>query len=157
VAVVRAPQIEGTEDRSALDALLREAGCNVISIAADEAGRGMGATLASGVRASKEAAGWIVALADMPYVRVETILAIERALAAGARTVAPYYAGVRGHPVGFDASCASELLALDGDCGARAVLARHVPLRIEVDDAGILADIDTPGDLERGPAPPKAP
>ena len=38
------------------------------------------------------------------------------------------------------------LAALRGDGGARAVLARHPPLRIDVDDPGVLYDVDIAGD-----------
>jgi molybdenum cofactor cytidylyltransferase len=48
----------------------------------------------------------------------------------------------RGHPVGFAAECRPELLTLQGDRGARDVLAAHPPHLIDVDDPGILTDID---------------
>ena len=48
--------------------------------------------------------GWVVALADMPWIRTETIAAVADALARGAMIAAPDYAGVRGHPVGFAAT-----------------------------------------------------
>jgi len=39
------------------------------------------------------------------------------------------------------------LSSLDGDIGARALLASNDIVTLDVDDAGILADIDTPADL----------
>ena len=59
--------------------------------------------------------------------------------------------GERGHPVGFSRALRVELAAIDGDEGARAVIARHrdALIAIEVDDPGIVKDIDTPSDLER--------
>jgi molybdenum cofactor cytidylyltransferase len=58
--------------------------------------------------------------------------------------------GRRGHPVGFAASCRDELLGLTGDAGARGVLQRHAAevVAVEVDDPGILQDVDTAQDLE---------
>jgi molybdenum cofactor cytidylyltransferase len=67
----------------------------------------------------------------------------------GAVLVAPFHAGRRGHPVGFAAGLGAELLAANGDAGARDILARHASslTRLDVDDPGILIDVDTPGDL----------
>ncbi|HEV3105633.1 MAG TPA: nucleotidyltransferase family protein [Trinickia sp.] len=140
IAVVR----PGAE---ALAHALNEAGCDVVF--ATEAERGMGASLAAGVRASRDAKGWIVALADMPWIATSTIEAIARRLDAGASIVAPVYRGERGHPVGFSAAHQAALAALDGDTGARSLLAASNVTTIEVDNAGILADVDTREDLRR--------
>lgn len=114
-----------------------------------QADQGMGASLACGVRASATATGWLVALGDMPFVRVQTVAAVAAALAAGAPLAAPLYLGRRGHPVGFSAALREALLALEGDEGARSVIARHRHqlVTIDCDDAGAVADIDTPADL----------
>ncbi len=132
-----------------LENLLSEAGATVILCANAE--DGMGASLAAAVSASGEVAGWVIALADMPYIRPETISKIAAALAAGADIVAPVYHGERGHPVGIAARFRPQLLALRGDEGARAVLKEHAGLikLIDVDDPGVCRDIDTPADLHR--------
>ncbi|MFC0402000.1 nucleotidyltransferase family protein [Paraburkholderia rhizosphaerae] len=127
--------------------VLNDAGCDVVF--STDAQRGMGASLAAGVEASDDAQSWIVALADMPRIAIETIEAIARMLDGGASIVAPVYRGQRGHPVGFGAAHRDALLALDGDTGARALFALPTVTRVEVDDAGILADIDTPEDLRK--------
>jgi hypothetical protein len=58
------------------------------------------------------------------------------------------YHGRRGHPVGFSSELYSELIALDGDDGARRLVARYpAPMALEVDDPGVLVDIDTVEDL----------
>jgi molybdenum cofactor cytidylyltransferase len=124
---------------------LNDAGCHVIFSA--DAERGMGATLAAGVEASEDSDGWIVALADMPRIAASTIEAVARAADQGASIVAPYYRGQRGHPVGFGVQHRDALLALDGDTGARALFATHAVTRIDVNDPGVLSDIDTPEDL----------
>ncbi|WP_027209605.1 nucleotidyltransferase family protein [Burkholderia sp. WSM2232] len=129
----------------ALARLLNDAGCDVAF--APAAQRGMGASLAAGVQASEDAEGWIVALADMPRIEPSTIGAVARALDGGACLVAPFYAGQRGHPVGFGAVHREALLSLDGDSGARSLLASERLMRLDVDDAGILRDVDTPEDL----------
>jgi molybdenum cofactor cytidylyltransferase len=127
--------------------VLNDAGCDVVF--ALDAERGMGASLAVGVRASSEAEGWIVALADMPWIASATIDALARAVDNGASIVVPTYRGQRGHPAGFNAEHGETLAALDGDAGARGLLASLRITTIEVDDAGILSDVDTPDDLRR--------
>lgn len=99
--------------------------------------------------ATANADGWVVALADMPWVRPATIDAVAAALAAGADIVAPRYAGQRGHPVGFSRRHGIALAALRGDEGARAVVARHAATvqSIAIDDPGVLRDVDRAADL----------
>jgi len=132
-----------------LGQMLRDAGCN--TVVCKNAAEGMGTSLAAGIRAAPEADGWVVALADMPFLRPETIRVIVKAIADGAAIAAPTYRGERGHPVGFARRFFEELSALHGDSGARALLDRH-PDRVtthEVDDPGVLRDIDKPSDLPR--------
>jgi molybdenum cofactor cytidylyltransferase len=140
IAVVR-PGVPVLENR------LSEAGATVIlCVNADE---GMGASLATAVAASGDVAGWVIALADMPYIRPETIAKIAASLIAGAAIVAPAYRGARGHPVGVSARFRAQLESLRGDEGARSVLRENAALvkLIEVDDPGVCRDIDTPADL----------
>ena len=132
-----------------LEELLHAAGASVIIC--PDADQGMGMSLAAAVRASEDASAWVVALADMPYIRPQTIVEIAAALAAGAAIAAPTYKGERGHPVGFSSQFRTQLEALRGDAGARALLQAHsgkVKL-IEVNDPGICQDIDTPLDLNK--------
>lgn len=126
--------------------VLNDAGCDVIF--APDAARGMGASLAAGIEADHEAESWIVALADMPCIAIPTIEAVARALDAGAPLVAPFHGGQRGHPVGFGYPHRQALSALDGDAGARAIFSTQAVTRIDVDDPGVLRDIDTPADLD---------
>jgi molybdenum cofactor cytidylyltransferase len=55
--------------------------------------------------------------------------------------------GVRGHPVGFALHHYDALAALDGDTGARALFASAPVQLLDVDDPGIVRDVDTPADL----------
>ena len=125
-------------------------GCE--AILCENAAEGMGASLACAVRAAGKADGYIVALADMPFVRPSTIAAVRDALAAGARLVAPYFRARRGHPVGIGGAFYEELVSLGGDEGARQLLAAHESMlvKIPVGDPGTIRDIDRPEDL----APP---
>jgi molybdenum cofactor cytidylyltransferase len=135
---------------------------NARIVVAQDADLGMGNSIAAGMRAlmdDREATGegqWIswqgclIALADMPFVRPDTLVRLLEALREGASLVAPDYHGTRGHPVGFSHQWFPHLAALDGDNGARDLLAVHREAlrRIPVDDPGVLADVDRPTDLE---------
>ncbi|WP_144160182.1 NTP transferase domain-containing protein [Paraburkholderia sp. BCC1885] len=129
----------------ALARMLNEAGCDVVF--SSDAERGMGASLAAGIEASSDAEGWIVALADMPRIAIPTVEAVARTLDGGASIVVPFYQGQRGHPVGFGPEHRDALMSLDGDTGARHLLATQQIARLDVDDPGILRDVDTPEDL----------
>lgn len=144
VAVVRA-------DEAALAAQFEAMDCGVVRN--DRADDGMGTSIACGVRASADAAGWVIALADMPAVAPQTMQRVAAALRAGATAAVPLHQGRRGHPVGFAARWREALAAIDGDLGARALLAQARPLSIEVDDAGCLLDLDTPADYDALAAP----
>jgi molybdenum cofactor cytidylyltransferase len=127
-------------------ALLKE---NIEVVICDDADDGMGASLACGVRAAKDAEGWLVALADMPFIKPETISEIAEQVAHGAVIVAPEYSGQRGHPVGFVKQFGTELMALHGDAGARDLLMRYSALvmTLKTHDRGVVRDIDTAEDL----------
>ncbi len=122
----------------------------VVLPAAGSPGRstGMGVSIAAGVATSAGAAGWLILPGDMPLVQPSTLLAVARELAQHPVAYAQHR-GQRGHPVGFAAELFSDLVALVGDEGARRVVARYPAHGVEVDDAGVLVDIDTPADLER--------
>lgn len=117
-----------------------------------EAEQGMGASLAFGIRVSSDADGWLVALADMPWIAPQTIVRVADALRSGASIVAPCLNGRRGHPVGFAKTLGSELTRLAGDAGAKNIIQAHLEqlCNVECDDAGILLDIDQPQDLPAG-------
>jgi molybdenum cofactor cytidylyltransferase len=109
---------------------------------------GMGISLARGVEAA-EADGWVIALADMPAIQPATIKAVAEAIAAGAPLAAPVYRGERGHPIGFAHHHRAALVALNGDRGGRDILAQHADelRQIDVDDPGVLVDIDREADI----------
>ena len=108
---------------------------------------GMGDSIATGVRACAQAAGWLILPADLPLVQPATLRAVAQALTHHT-VVQPVYQGQRGHPVGFAATCGLALMALTGDQGARAVLQAHTPYALAVEDAGCIHDVDTPEALE---------
>jgi molybdenum cofactor cytidylyltransferase len=113
-----------------------------------DADSGMAASLMHGLRATQDAAGWVIALGDMPFVRPDTMRRIVAALAQGAGIAVPVYHGVRGNPVGFGRIHLERLLQLSGDVGARKLLQQYPVLEIAVDDPGVCRDIDTVPDLQ---------
>lgn len=118
-----------------------------------DANVGQSRSLICGVRASMDAAGWVFALGDMPFVAPATTRAIAAALADADGIVLPQYQGKRGNPVGFSARYRPLLLDLEGDEGARSIV-RQRPAEIrlvECDDPGILRDIDRREDLNGTP------
>jgi len=117
---------------------------------------GMGDSISAAVRATPGAAGWLILPADLPLVRPDTLTKVARALVDPAKAVQPGYLGARGHPVAFAADCRAALLALQGNQGAAPVLkalrdAGQV-VDLDVDDVGIVTDIDTLDDLARAQA-----
>jgi len=143
VAVVR----PGSDE---LGALLRAEDCEVV--VCPNSDEGMGASLACAVQFAGAADGYLVALADMPFVRPSSIAAVRAALENGAPLAAPYFRTRRGHPVGIAGSFHADLAALQGDEGARRLLAENERrlVKVPIGDPGVIRDIDRPADL----APP---
>lgn len=133
-----------------LAGLLRAEACELV--VCENAAEGMGASLACAVRAAGGADAFVIALADMPFIRASSIAAVRDALAVGAPLAAPFFRARRGHPVGIAGRFRAELAGLRGDEGAKKLLAGHAQelVKLPVGDPGVLRDIDAPGDL----APP---
>ena len=112
-----------------------------------QSGLGMGYSISAGVSARPNASGWLILPGDMPQVQPVTLQAVARQLAHHA-VVYAQYKGRRGHPVGFSAEVSSELVSLSGDAGAHRLIARYPALGLEVDDPGVLVDVDTLADLD---------
>ena len=135
--------------RAGEDELARElAATGARTTVCADAESGMGASLAHAVRSALDADAVIVALADMPWIRPQTLTAVADALRSGATLVVPRYRGRRGHPVGFARLHYPELARLGNDEGARELIAQASDVRwIDVDDPGVLRDVDVAGDL----------
>lgn len=118
---------------------------------------GMGHSLAEAVHCIRccYSGPLVVGLADMPYVTAETLRLCKDQLNAisttDARIVQPRYQRRPGNPVGFSASFVDRLINCRGDQGARqlikAAAAAEQVSYIDVEDPGVLQDIDTPDAL----------
>ncbi len=126
---------------------LAKIGCRIVVNPSADSGKG--SSIAAGVAAERDADGWLIALADMPWIRSTSIEAVVVALRAGAPLAAPSYRGRRGHPVGFAKCWRDALLTLQGDRGARDLVeSSDAGLQlVPVTDAGVVQDIDVPSDL----------
>lgn len=134
------------EDDHALAVAL--SGDAVTAIVCPRAHEGMGATLADAATGIEDWDAAVIALADMPLVKASTYRVL--AAACSRETIAiPQYRGRRGNPVCFGAGWFSALTQCGGDFGARDVVSANPDaIRVvDLDDAGILSDVDRPVDL----------
>ena len=114
-------------------------------------GDGMGHSIAHGIGQRPGAAGWVIGLADMPYIESKTFQRVAAGIVSATSIVRPRFRGALGHPVGFGAAYADELMALRGDVGAQLLLKRHQKyvVFLDTDDPGVVIDIDHPDDLQQ--------
>lgn len=148
-------------DASVLEHAIRnaeESGLQWHVVNTGEGGPGMGDSIAAGVRATASGNGWLVIPGDLPLVRPRSLVRVASALALATDhdVVVPRFHGMQGHPVGFVQGLREQLLALSGDKGAssvvRAARERHRVLDLELDDEGIVTDVDTVDDLRHAEA-----
>jgi molybdenum cofactor cytidylyltransferase len=120
---------------------------------------GLASSLRTGIRALPEATdGVLVLLADMPRITAAHIDKLIAASASG-KIIVPVHEGERGNPVLWPARYFPELLALEGDAGAKRLLTTHAADVHEIDlgtDA-IFLDIDTPDALAQERQNPLSP
>ena len=107
--------------------------------------QGLGHSLAQAVRQFPSDKGWLVALGDMPYVRPATFRRIAEQIEPP-RLVVASHQGQRGHPRGIGRDHALQVMSLDGERGAQALFSGGAAWEVEVDDSGVLQDIDRPDD-----------
>ncbi len=111
---------------------------------------GMVTSLQAGIRAlPDELDGAVIFLVDHPVIEPKTIDALLSRFESGA-IVLPVYGGRRGHPVVFSRAVLDEILELPATTGANTVVGRRPDrvIEVEVDEPGILVDVDTPEHLE---------
>lgn len=128
-------------------------------IIAEDADLGMGHSLSAGF----QDLAWsyaFVALADMPLIQTDTLRTLKAlAMEQGSKIIRPCHReGGFGHPIGFPADLFAEVERCTGDQGAKQLLRDHADniLVCQIEDEGLLADIDTPAALEAAVAASKA-
>ena len=141
IAVVR-------PDAYVLDQKLTALGFTVVRC--PDAHSGMGHSISWGVAEALkrfECERIVVALGDMPFVQSSTIAKLIGYSKITRAVVAPRYQGKRGNPVVFNSDHFEALSRLSGDKGAAQYMTKIDVSLVDVDDPGILKDIDTPEDL----------
>ena len=110
--------------------------------------RGQFSSLQTGLRALPPGVDCLFQPIDYPAVAASTIATL--ATTPG-ELVIPCYDGQRGHPVRISPVIVAELLMLPATGQARDVIRSHYPAAVfvEVADAGVVIDIDTPEDFAR--------
>ena len=133
-------------ERSGVIRLARAYDCEVLLLGS----AGMGDSIAAAVAASGPADGWLVVLGDMPFVRPSSMERVIEGLEEGGISV-PMYGGQYGHPVGFGRALGPGLMALSGDRGAKSLFAGVAVNAVQVEDPGVLWDVDLPQSLSFKP------
>ncbi|WP_211129705.1 nucleotidyltransferase family protein [Serratia surfactantfaciens] len=110
------------------------------------ASAGLGDSIAAGVAATSHWQGWLIHLADMPFVSADVFRQVANALRQHA-IVRPSYAQQPGHPVGFSALLRKQLCQLHGDNGARELLQGAAVHLLPLEHPGVVQDIDLPSQL----------
>ena len=115
--------------------------------------QGMASSLRAGLSAlDPQNAAALILLGDQPFTLPQTLDRIIQAYRdSGAQIVIPTHQGTRGNPVLLDRSLFSEAMALEGDVGCRAIFKNHLGgiVNVEVEDIGVLLDLDNREDYER--------
>jgi len=136
-------------DEGAVRAALE--GCQVQFAANPHWERGLSSSLRAGLAAlPPEADGTLVALGDMPLLKVGTLRRLKETFeqAGGERIVYPAYEGRQGNPVLFPRRLFPALLALEGDLGGKQIMQtdKEEALALAVDSQEVLMDCDTDDD-----------
>lgn len=109
---------------------------------------GISASLRAAVRALSDCDAVLILLADQPGVTPEVIALIAGELEHGAQAARAIYDGAPGHPVMISRALFEDVLSLDGDTGAKDLLAAEHARQIEVGHLARAEDVDTPEELE---------
>ena len=92
----------------------------------------------------------LVTLVDVPLITAATVRALcERVPLSPAQMVRAVYRGRHGHPVIFKRALFDPLRRADPAVGAKAVVRAASIEDVEVDDPGVVEDVDTPADYRR--------
>lgn len=151
IVLVTAP---GDED---LQAWARE---NEVTVAINpDPDRGMLSTIQEGIAAlggfaelARRGEALLVSPADLPHLQFETVSNLLRKMSeTGAPLALPTFRGKRGHPLAIAPGLIPEIDTLDPNVGLKQLRDRHEAelLEIEVEDAGVIQDVDTPEDYHR--------
>jgi molybdenum cofactor cytidylyltransferase len=124
--------------------------CGARIVPAADHALGLSASLKAGIASLPEGAtGALIFLGDMPLVPQAVLRPLVQAVTDGAPAAVPVWQGAQGNPVALSARLFPQILALEGDRGARSVLdgLGDQLARVQAPDGGILLDVDRPTDV----------
>lgn len=144
----------GTDGRAALERDVNAMNdARVRPVENHDPSRGMFSSIQEGLRTAN---GDVVLVlpGDMPFVKASTVRRVIDEWALRGGIVSPRYNGKRGHPVALPLRLRDEILATPSSSNLHEVIKRHLDQRtdVDIDDAGIVRDVDRPEDLARGSA-----
>jgi len=131
-----------------LEALVADPRVNIVNN--PDFAQGLSGSLRRGIAAlPADVDGVVVLLADMPRITAAHLDALIDAYASGDRILVPMHGGQRGNPILWPRRFFAAMQGIEGDKGARELLARHADaiVSVEMPDEAIFADVDTPEDL----------
>ncbi|SCW96812.1 MULTISPECIES: nucleotidyltransferase family protein [unclassified Pseudomonas] len=128
-----------SQDRPQAIRMAQAYGCDFVALDSP----GLGDSIAAGVQACPDLAGWLMVLGDMPFILPSTIEQVAARIREDGISV-PVLSGEYGHPVGFGRAFGPRLMALTGDRGAKALFAGAQVVEVPVDDPGVTWDVDVP-------------
>ncbi|MDR6960683.1 molybdenum cofactor cytidylyltransferase [Pseudomonas brassicacearum] len=128
-----------SRDRPQVIRMAQAYGCDFVELDSP----GLGNSIAAGVQACPDLAGWLMVLGDMPFILPSSIEQVVAGIREDGISV-PVLAGEYGHPVGFGREFGPKLMALTGDRGAKVLFAGAQVLEVPVDDPGVTWDVDVP-------------
>ena len=146
--------VVGREEDGALRRELERFGPFATFIINPQPDRGQLSSLIAGLNAADRPGvrAVMVTPVDVPLIRADTVATL---LATFSATLAPIvravHGGAHGHPVIFARAVFDDLRHADPARGAKSVLRAHQALivDVEVNDPGVLTDVDAPEDYER--------
>ena len=115
----------------------------------DEWARGQGFSLRRGVAALAGADAVVITLGDQPFITPRVITGALDQLDESFDAVRAVYEGVPGHPVVLGPSVLAAVGELEGDAGARELLARFSVRKWEAGHLASATDIDTQEELSK--------
>ncbi len=127
------------------------AGLDARPVANPDFAQGLSTSLKAGIATVPAGCdGALVLLGDMPRIEASHLDRLIGAFAPGA-IVVPVHQGRQGNPVLWPCALFPEIMQLEGDAGAKRLLAAHrdAVREVEMGTGAIFADVDTPAELQR--------
>jgi molybdenum cofactor cytidylyltransferase len=120
----------------------------VVRVINPKPARGMLSSIQIGLAAA-EGDPILVLPGDMPFVKSSTVAAVLAAAVESGRIVSPRFQGRHGHPVALPARMREDIVQAEPSSTLATLIESHAGERreIDVDDPGVLRDVDAPGDL----------